>query len=165
MIFVWPFCTVTVTQCAILQQIWLIFHISYLLALLDLRHSRKSWDLIDGGTSYKNFLTTVFLLCDNRSESTDFKEKFSSERRTPEKCFVPDVTTDILADMRKEDVGQPNIPVTLARIIVQSATFSLTLPHFLLKAQCTLASFFTESAFLNLGFPYFLSSPIFFAIQ
>lgn len=75
------------------------------------------------------------------------------------------MTTDILADIRKEDVGKPNIPVTLARIIVQSATFSLTLPHLLLKTQCTLASFFTESAFLNLGFPYFLPSPIFFAIQ
>ena len=69
-----------------------------------------------------------------------------------------DLTPDILADIRKEDVGQPNIPGTLARIIVQSATFSLTLPHFLLKTQCTLASFFTESAFLNLGFPYFSSS-------
>ena len=159
MTFVWPFCTVTVTQCAILQQIWLIFHISYLLALLDLRHSRKSRDR---WWYYRIFLITAFLLCNIRS---DFEEKFNGERRTPEKCFVPNMTTDILADIRKEDVGKPNIPVTLARIIVQSATFSLTLPHLLLKTQCTLASFFTESAFLNLGFPYFLPSPIFFAIQ
>ena len=99
-------------------------------------------------------------MCDNRSEFTDFKEKFSSERRTPEICFLPNVTPNILEDIRKEDVGQPNVSVTLARTIVQSATFSLTLPHFLLKTQCTLASFFiTESAFLNLGFPYFFVLP------
>ena len=81
-----------------------------------------------------------------------------------------DLTPDILADIRKEDVGQPNIPVTLARIIVQSATFSLTLPHFLLKTQCTLASFFYRICFSELGISLFfvlpfLSSPIFFAIQ
>ena len=86
-------------------------------------------------------------------------------REGHQKCFLPNVTTDILEDIRKEDVGQPNVSVTLARTIVQSATFSLTLPHFLLKTQCTLASFFTESAFLNLGFRYFFVLPIFFAIQ
>ena len=59
-----------------------------------------------------------------------------SERRTMENSFfLTNVTPDSLAEIRKDNVSQPNIFLTLARIIVQSATFSLTLPHFLLNAS------------------------------
>ena len=75
------------------------------------------------------------------------------------------MTTDSLADMRREDVGQPNISVTLARIIVQSATFSLTLPHFLLNASSFIKDpmhsclIFYRICFSELGISLFFCPP------
>ena len=38
---------------------------------------------------FKIFLTTAFLLCDNRSESTDFKQRFGDYRRKTVQFCVP----------------------------------------------------------------------------